>query len=216
MPGNQGGSNWGTTAADPQKGMVFVVGVNQVALLKLEDVAKRTNTGRGGAAGGAPQNPALQDGFLAYQTHCTACHGANLQGALPGVANLVGVTDRMGEDAIKAVVTGGKGEMRPVSAISETEMTAVISYLASMSPTAGRFGGGGNRGRGAGPAAVFPAGPIAETVASASGSAWRSMGPFYPGRGETPATIPIPRTTEVPSIRYMSDYGVLASFTKLP
>ena len=42
MPGNQGGSNWGTTAADPQKGMVFVVGVNQVAILKLEDVTKRT------------------------------------------------------------------------------------------------------------------------------------------------------------------------------
>ena len=42
MPGNQGGSNWGTTAADPEKGMVFVVGVNQVAILKLEDVTTRT------------------------------------------------------------------------------------------------------------------------------------------------------------------------------
>ena len=42
MPGNQGGSNWGTTAANPEKGLVFVVGVNQVALLKLEDVTTRT------------------------------------------------------------------------------------------------------------------------------------------------------------------------------
>ena len=38
MPGNQGGSNWGTTAANPKKGIVYVVNVNQVALLKLEDV----------------------------------------------------------------------------------------------------------------------------------------------------------------------------------
>ena len=38
MPGNQGGANWGTTASNPEKGLVFVVGVNQVALLKLEDV----------------------------------------------------------------------------------------------------------------------------------------------------------------------------------
>ena len=38
MPGNQGGSNWGTTGANPKKGLVYVVNVNQVALLKLEDV----------------------------------------------------------------------------------------------------------------------------------------------------------------------------------
>ncbi len=38
MPGNQGGSNWGTTAADPQRGLVFVTNVNQVALLRLNDV----------------------------------------------------------------------------------------------------------------------------------------------------------------------------------
>ena len=38
MPGNQGGSNWGTAAADPQRGLVFVTNVNQVALLRLNDV----------------------------------------------------------------------------------------------------------------------------------------------------------------------------------
>ncbi len=65
MPGNQGGSNWGTTAADPQKGMVFVVGVNQVAILKLEDVTKRTpEPGRGGGG----NNASLQAGFQGYQT----------------------------------------------------------------------------------------------------------------------------------------------------
>ena len=42
MPGNQGGSNWATTAANPQKGLVFVVNVNQVAMLRLEDVKMRT------------------------------------------------------------------------------------------------------------------------------------------------------------------------------
>ena len=85
MPGNQGGSNWGTTAGDPQKGMVFVVGVNQVAILKLEDVTKRTlEPGRGGGGG----NAALQAGFAVYQQYCTGCHGANLLGAsrLPTLA----------------------------------------------------------------------------------------------------------------------------------
>ena len=67
MPGNQGGANWGTTAANPEKGLVFVVGVNQVAILKLEDVRNRTlPEGRGGGGGGQGGAP-LQAGFLAYQ-----------------------------------------------------------------------------------------------------------------------------------------------------
>jgi len=214
MPGNQGGSNWGTTAADPQKGMVFVVGVNQVAILKLEDVTKRTveaARGGGGGAGGAP----LQAGFTAYQQYCTGCHGANLRGALPGVASLVGITDRMGEDAIKAVVTGGQGQMRPVSSISEQELSAVIAYLANTSPSAGR---GRTAGRGSGPAEAFPPGPVV-----GSGGAPqpplppRPMGPFYPGVGGNAGNTPYPADVkDVPSNRYMTDYGVLASFTKPP
>ena len=78
----------------------------------------------------AQATPPLQAGFLAYQQYCNVCHGADLQGALPGVSRLVGVTDRMGEDAIKAVVTGGKGQMRPVSSITDAEMTPIIAYLA--------------------------------------------------------------------------------------
>ena len=47
MPGNQGGSNWGTTAANPEKGLVFVINVNQVALLKLVDVRDVHGRARG-------------------------------------------------------------------------------------------------------------------------------------------------------------------------
>jgi len=71
MPGNQGGSNWGTTGANPKTGIVYVVNVNEVAILKLEDV--KTRTGRPGSAG-----------VQVYQQHCQACHGANLQG-VPGM-----------------------------------------------------------------------------------------------------------------------------------
>jgi quinoprotein glucose dehydrogenase len=210
MPGNQGGSNWGTTAADPEKGMVFVVGVNQVAILKLEDVTKRSDSGRGGGRGGAVN----QAGLAAYQQYCTACHGADMRGALPGVANLVGVTDRMGEDAIKAVVTGGKGQMRPVSGISEVEMTAVIAYLGTTGANAGR----GGRGRGGAPAEAFPPGPVVATGgAPAPPPPARGNGPFYPGAGGNAGNNPYPTdVTDVPPTRYMTDYGVLASFTKPP
>jgi hypothetical protein len=56
MPGNQGGANWGTTASNPEKGLVFVTGVNQVAILKLEDV--RSQHRRDQVAGSQRRPPA--------------------------------------------------------------------------------------------------------------------------------------------------------------
>ena len=206
MPGNQGGSNWATTAANPQKGLVFVVNVNQVAVLRLEDVKTRTvPEGRGGSP--------LQVGFAAYQQHCSSCHGANLQGGVvPGAASLVAVTDRMGEDAIKAIVTGGRGLMRPVPGITDSEMPALIAYLATTGVN--RPGG---RGRG-GAEPVFPPGPVvARGGAPLPAAPPRSLGPFYPGLGGNAGSYVYPDdVTALPATRYMSDYGVLASWTKPP
>ena len=72
MPGNQGGSNWGTTAGEPEKGMVFVVGVNQVALLKLEDVKTRE-------AGARARRRDSGNG------HANAAGAGGLSAVLPGV-----------------------------------------------------------------------------------------------------------------------------------
>ena len=49
MPGNMGGSNWGTTAADPAKGIVFVLNMEALSLLRLDDV--KTARGRGPRSG---------------------------------------------------------------------------------------------------------------------------------------------------------------------
>jgi quinoprotein glucose dehydrogenase len=203
MPGNQGGSNFGTVAADPAKGFVFVVNVNQVAILKLEDVRTRTAAGRGGVA--------LQTGFMSYQQNCQACHGANLQNPVAGSPSLVGVTDRMGEDAIKAIVTGGRGLMRPVPSISEVELNAVIAYLATSG--AGR----GGRGRGAPPPSLPPGPVVARGGAPQPPLPPRGLGPFYPGVGGNAGSYPYPdEVNALPPTRYMSDYGVLASWTKPP
>ena len=109
MPGNQGGSNWGTTGSNPKTGTVFVVNVNELAILKLEDV--KTRAGRTGGAAAGQQ---------AYQQFCQPCHGAIQQGGLGGRAPaLVDIANRLGEDAVRATVTGGKGDMRPVTGITD-------------------------------------------------------------------------------------------------
>jgi quinoprotein glucose dehydrogenase len=212
MPGNQGGSNWGTTAANPAKGMVYVVGVNQVAILRLEDVTTRRPAGREGGPAPLP----AQDGFLAYQKHCESCHGRNLEGSTPGSPSLVGITERMDDDAIRALVNEGRGTMRAVAEISQRDLTAVIDYLTNTNPY-GRGGGAGARGAGpAGP--PLPPGPVV-----ARGGAPRPplpayrLGPYYSGIGGNAGNMLYPADApDVPTARYMSDYGVMATSTKPP
>jgi quinoprotein glucose dehydrogenase len=197
MPGNQGGSNWGTTAADPRKGLVFVVNVNEVAILKLEDV--RTRAGRPGSAG-----------LQAYQQYCQPCHGANLQGVPGGLAPpLVDVVNRLSEDTIRAIVTGGKGTMRPVPNLADAELTSLIGFLANPTLPGGRSV----------PAVeTFPPGPVV-----ASGGAKLPPRivpavppPMYGGIGGNGGNTPYPSDVTIPPVRYVTEYGVMASATAPP
>ncbi len=208
MPGNMGGSNWGTTAADPAKGIVFVLNMEALSLLRLEDVRQRGTSGRGAAPGAA-----ASEGFTIYQQNCQVCHGADLRGVVPGAASLVGVTSRLSDDAIRAVVTGGRGLMRPVSDLSSAQLTAVIAYLSTTNPS------GRNIGAGRGPATpAFPPGPVvARGGAPQPALPARGLGPFYPGAGGNAGNLPYPdAVSDVPPERYMSEYAVMAAATKPP
>jgi quinoprotein glucose dehydrogenase len=210
MPGNQGGSNWGTTAANPDKGIVYVLNIDAVAILRLEDV--RTKIGGFQSGGG----DLMAAGAAAYEQHCQACHGVKLQNPISGVPSLVGVTNRLSEDVIAGIITGGRGMMRPIPGLSNTDATAILAFLSSN----GGGGRGGFGGRGAGPS--FPPGPVA-----ASGGAPTPpqppmfggpppSGPRYPGNGGNGGTAPYPEGVEVPPTRYVSEWGVLANATKPP
>ena len=94
---------------------------------------------RGAAGGGGSP---LQAGFAAYQQHCSVATARTCRAERPGRRVLVAVTDRMGEDAIKAVVTGGRGLMRPVPGITEREIPALIAYLATTGVNRPGRGGG--------------------------------------------------------------------------
>jgi quinoprotein glucose dehydrogenase len=68
MPGNHGGSNWGSTAADPAHGRVYVIGFNVPALLKLLRPGQ-VRAGRNGAPPEAVQEGRyVTDGFGLYPT----------------------------------------------------------------------------------------------------------------------------------------------------
>ncbi|MEN3339612.1 MAG: hypothetical protein V7647_3288 [Acidobacteriota bacterium] len=68
MPGNQGGSNWGSTAANPKDGNVYVIGFNVPTIIRL----LKPGEVRAGARGGPPEivkeGRYVTEGFGLYPT----------------------------------------------------------------------------------------------------------------------------------------------------
>ena len=68
MPGNQGGSNWGSTAANPTDGSVYVIGFNVPTIIRLLKAGEM----RAGRAGGPPEKVTegryVTEGFGLYPT----------------------------------------------------------------------------------------------------------------------------------------------------
>jgi glucose dehydrogenase len=68
MPGNQGGSNWGSTAGNPADGSVYVIGFNVPTIIRLLKAGET----RAGRAGGPPEKVVegryVTEGFGLYPT----------------------------------------------------------------------------------------------------------------------------------------------------
>jgi len=67
MPGNQGGSNWGSTAANPTDGSVYVIGLNTPTIIRLLKAGEVRRNGRG-AGEPIQQGQYVTEGFGLYPT----------------------------------------------------------------------------------------------------------------------------------------------------
>jgi quinate dehydrogenase (quinone) len=68
MPGNHGGSNWGSTASNPAQGRVYVIGFNVPALLKLLRPGEMRAGRRGAPPEAVKEGRYVTDGFGLYPT----------------------------------------------------------------------------------------------------------------------------------------------------
>jgi quinoprotein glucose dehydrogenase len=135
MPGNRGGSNWGTTAANPTNGSVYVVSVDAPALLKM---AKAQPTRAEASAGmnplGPPEatNPAMDSmpGHAIYQQNCQMCHGPDRTGG-GSIPSLVGVTNRLNADVIESTIQNGQGQMPSFASLTSEQIRDLIAFLAA-------------------------------------------------------------------------------------
>lgn len=68
MPGNQGGSNWGSTAANPEDGTVYVIGFNVPTIIRLLKPGEARRGMRGAPPESVKEGRYVTDGFGLFPT----------------------------------------------------------------------------------------------------------------------------------------------------
>ena len=204
----------------PQRGLVFVTGVNQVALLRVNDIEDPT---RRTARRWRWRQHSVQ--HEPGRARASRCIDAVLRG-LPrrrsarrdsgrAVARRRHRPHRPGEPARRSSAEG-RNNMRPILDATNEDIAAIHAYLTITNP--GRVVAAAVVAAAAG-AASLPPGPVV-----ASGGVPRPPlparygGPFFPGVGGTTGNMPWPADVEAAKLpkRYQSGYNVMATSTKPP
>jgi len=125
FPGAWGGANWGSTAGDPETGMVYVRSLEMISYRKMSLVTPGSGDG-GGRGQGAPPGPREQEGLSVYMQRCSGCHGP---GQMPMRSLKV-----IGSQGFRSIVRQGASAMPAfaVSTISNDALEALETYLMSL------------------------------------------------------------------------------------
>jgi quinoprotein glucose dehydrogenase len=179
MPGPLGGANYGNTAADAEKGIVYVLTQEHASVYKLEKV-------------GPPKidmsENDLKKAKALYINTCKTCHGEKMEGGVG--PSLVNVGQRVFFDEFKSIVTGGRGQMPGFIHIEDQSVTALYRYLGG-NPSRFNFGGRSDTSK-------RPAGPVV-----ASGGVKNK-----PDAKINAPTSEYPAGVAHPADRYTTDYGL--------
>jgi quinoprotein glucose dehydrogenase len=127
FPGAWGGANWGSTAADPATGMLYVRSLEMISYRKM---SLATPGGGGGGRGqGAPLAPREAQGQSVYMQRCAGCHGPGQMPMRP--------IKLLGAQGFRAVIRQGVNQMPAFaeSTISPDELEALEAYLLSLPTT---------------------------------------------------------------------------------
>jgi quinoprotein glucose dehydrogenase len=188
VPGAVGGTNWGNTAANPGKGILYLLNQDFPSFYKLKEQRDR-NVAGGLGRFGPPDPEAIRRGEAAYREHCAVCHGGDRAGT-PAGPSLIAAGSQIGGPQFRRIITYGNGRMPPLPHVSDEQAGDILAFL-----------GGGARPR---RPADMPAAPL-------------PMGPVVGAGGITrpPASGPVPESMQdypaglaAPAQRFYTDYGL--------
>jgi len=180
LPGALGGVNFGNTASDPDKGMLYILTQEYPSVYKLERIKSPREL---------MSSDDKQKAQTLYSTTCKSCHGDNMTGR--GIApSIVNAGQRITFDDFKTLLTVGRGQMPGLVHVEEQRITAMYTYLGG---TISRFGFGNRRTT----EIKMPEGPV---VAS-GGAVVKPDAKTFPPMSEYPVGVARPKN------RYSTDYG---------
>ena len=125
LPGSRGGSNRGTSASDPTRGLVFVTTSDFPSLINIQGPELPVTATSAGARGpgGVPVPPE-------YQQNCQSCHGADLAGSAEA-PSLAGVASRINLSDFIMLVLSGKGQMPAHPDLNPDAVNTLYNYLSN-------------------------------------------------------------------------------------
>ncbi|WP_100611885.1 outer membrane protein assembly factor BamB family protein [Confluentibacter lentus] len=157
IPGAVGGVNWGMTAANPDKGMVYVISMNYPSfyekLMTLDEIQEKNNSMR-----------VSRGNSLLYQQNCATCHGQNREG-LAGPA-LVNLGQRMNMNDFKQILFSGRGDMPSYAHLKVEEVEALYDFLSGLNQNP--FAANNDE-------TVLPSGPVVEVGGAPGGLEQRKV-----------------------------------------
>lgn len=187
MPGALGGANFGNTAANPKKGILYILTQEYASIYKLNKVEPpAVNLSKS----------EMERVNMLYSTTCITCHGSNMEGgSAPRIKN---AGQSLFFEEFKNIVLNGKGQMPGFTHVDEGTLTALYRYLGGNPKMVNFFG----RVRAQ---ETMPEGPV---VAS---------GGVLIKEGEPNASLSdYPDSVAHPAERYTSDYGTEWMALSLP
>ncbi len=121
LPGAVGGASLGSTAANPEKGLVYVRSIDYPSLYGKAEKREATRQDE------PDPNVLAEGGQTIYAKNCQVCHGADRKGLVG--PQLLDVGSRVNFEKFQQVVFAGKGTMPAFPHLDESNLRKLYSFL---------------------------------------------------------------------------------------
>jgi quinoprotein glucose dehydrogenase len=112
FPGFDGGAEWGGSAIDPKRGIIYI---------NSNDIAWT------GALAASPDGMGYAEAL--YQAQCAVCHGIDRQGSPPEFPALTNVSETLSPDDMRDIIRFGRGRMAGFPALAPEAVAGLTDLL---------------------------------------------------------------------------------------